>query len=98
LLGSASDGSLTVRTPHRVEIMSTLSAAGAVVSSNGTDVLTVTGISAERVANLAADRRLPLYELTPHRASLEQAYLRLTRDAVEYSAGSRSPDGSREAR
>jgi ABC-2 type transport system ATP-binding protein len=48
----------------------------------------VTGLSAERVANLAADRGLPLYELTPHRASLEQAYLRLTRDAVDYAAGS----------
>jgi ABC-2 type transport system ATP-binding protein len=50
------------------------------------------------VANLAADRGLPLYELTPHRASLEQVYLRLTRDAVDYSAGSRSPGGSRVAR
>jgi ABC-2 type transport system ATP-binding protein len=81
-----------------VEIMTALSSAGGVVSSNGTDTLTVTGLSAERVANLAADRRLPLYELTPHRASLEQVYLRLTRDAVDYSAGSRSSGGSREAR
>jgi ABC-2 type transport system ATP-binding protein len=98
LLGSASDGTLTVRTPHRVEIMTVLSAAGAVISSNGSDKLTVTGLSAERVANLAADRGLPLYELTPHRVSLEQVYLRLTRDAVDYPAGSRSPGGSREAR
>jgi ABC-2 type transport system ATP-binding protein len=70
-----------------------LSAAGAVVSSNGADTLSVTGLSAERVANLAADRGVPLYELTPHRASLEQAYLRLTRNAVDYAAGS-PPSGS----
>jgi ABC-2 type transport system ATP-binding protein len=93
LLGSASDGTLTVRTPRRAEFMTVLSAAGAVVSSNGADVLTVTGLSAERVANLAADRGLPLYELTPRRASLEQAYLRLTRDAVDYAAGS-PPSGA----
>jgi ABC-2 type transport system ATP-binding protein len=47
---------------------------------------------------MAADRGLPLYELTPHRASLEQVYLRLTRDAVDYSAGSRSSGGSLEGR
>jgi len=98
LLGSASDGMLTVRTPRRAEIMRVLSAAGAVVSSNGTDALTVSGLSAERVANLAADRGLPLYELTPHRVSLEQVYLKLTRDAVDYPAGSPSRAGSGEAR
>jgi len=93
LLGSASDGTVTIRTPYRAEIMAVLAAAGAAVSSTSSDTLTVTGLSAEHVAKLAADRGLPLYELTPHRATLEQAYLRLTRDAVDYAAGS-PPSGS----
>ncbi|HKA68078.1 MAG TPA: ATP-binding cassette domain-containing protein [Actinomycetes bacterium] len=97
LLGSASDGSLTVRTPRRAEFMPVLSAAGATVSSNGTDRLSVTGLGAEQVAKLAADRRLPLYELTPHRVTLEQAYLRLTRDSVDYAAGSPPPDDAGKA-
>ncbi|MCI0689354.1 MAG: ATP-binding cassette domain-containing protein [Sporichthyaceae bacterium] len=87
LLGSASDGSVTVRTPYRSEIMTVLASAGGVVSSTGAETLTVTGLPAEKVAELAADRGLPLYELTPHRASLEQAYLHLTRDAVDYRSG-----------
>ena len=94
LLGSASNGSVTVRTPHRSEIMSVLAAAGGVVTSTGSETLTVTGLAAERVAQLAADRGLPLYELTPHRASLEDAYLQLTRDAVEFAAGRRGGNGA----
>jgi len=94
LLGSASNGSVTVRTPHRSEIMSVLAAAGGVVTSTGSETLTVTGLAAERVAQLAADRGLPLYELTPHRASLEDAYLQLTRDEVEFAAGRRGENGA----
>ena len=94
LLGSASNGSVTVRTPHRSEIMTVLAAAGGVVTSTGSETLTVTGLAAERVAQLAADRGLPLYELTPHRASLEDAYLQLTRDEVEFAAGRRGENGA----
>jgi ABC-2 type transport system ATP-binding protein len=94
LLGSASNGSVTVRTPYRSEIMSVLAAAGGVVTSTESEALTVTGLAAERVAQLAADRGLPLYELTPHRASLEDAYLQLTRDAVEFAAGRNGENGA----
>jgi ABC-2 type transport system ATP-binding protein len=61
------------------------------VASAGRDALTVTGLPAERIAHLAAERRLPLYELSPHRASLEEVFMELTRDTVEYTAGGRGP-------
>ncbi|GAA1840805.1 ATP-binding cassette domain-containing protein [Pseudonocardia ailaonensis] len=48
--------------------------------------LTVTGVSARQVGEAAAEAGIVLYELTPLTASLEQAYLQLTRDDVEYHA------------
>jgi len=50
-------------------------------------VLEVTGLDVERVAALMAQSGLRLRELTPHRASLEDAFMELTRDAVEFFRG-----------
>jgi ABC-2 type transport system ATP-binding protein len=86
LVAAASDASVTVRTPDIGPAMKALSDAGAVVTSPGGDVLSVVGLAADEVAELMAARRLRLYELTPHRASLEEAYMSLTHDAVEYEA------------
>jgi ABC-2 type transport system ATP-binding protein len=47
-------------------------------------VLTVTGLDAARVAELTAERGLSLHELSPQRATLEQAFMQLTRDVVEF--------------
>ena len=47
-------------------------------------VLQVDGLDAETIADLATERGLAVHELTPQRASLEQAYMELTRDAVQY--------------
>jgi ABC-2 type transport system ATP-binding protein len=64
-----------------------LAAAGATVTSTGAETLTVTGLEVARIAELAAESRIPVHELTPRRTSLEEAFLDLTRDAVEFSAG-----------
>src|SRR5690606_18424698 len=53
LLRTASDASVTVRTSRVSELMAVLARAGAVVTSTGADALTVTGLSAPRVAELA---------------------------------------------
>jgi ABC-2 type transport system ATP-binding protein len=92
LLAAASDNRVSLRTPRPTQVMTLLADAGASVASAGRDALTVTGLPAERIAHLAAERRLPLYELSPHRASLEEVFMELTRDAVEYSAGGRGPE------
>jgi ABC-2 type transport system ATP-binding protein len=49
--------------------------------------MTVTGIGAELIAELTAERGLPLHELTAHRATLEDAFMQLTRGAVEFGDG-----------
>ncbi|MER6078847.1 ATP-binding cassette domain-containing protein [Streptomyces sp. NPDC001833] len=84
LLESVSHGRVTLRTSARADAMTVLARAGATVSSAGPDTVTVTGLPAERVVSLLAGRSVPFAEVTAHRASLEEAYMELTRDAVQY--------------
>jgi ABC-2 type transport system ATP-binding protein len=71
-------------TPDRAAVMHLLANAGATVTSSRGDRLVVTGLAADRVAELVAGHGYRLDELAQHRPSLEDAYLQLTRDAVEY--------------
>ncbi len=84
LLAAAADHHVTVRSPRAAEVMTLLAGAGATVSSDGRDALHVTGLPAERIADLAADRGLRLHELSPRRTSLEEVFMDLTRDAVDF--------------
>ena len=63
--------------------MTRLAAAGAIVVADG-DAQTVSGLSEERIADVAFDAGLRLHELTPHRTTLEDVFMNLTREAVEY--------------
>ena len=47
-------------------------------------MLTVTGVPAPRIAELAAAARIVVYELTPQRASLEEAFLEMTAGSLEF--------------
>jgi ABC-2 type transport system ATP-binding protein len=87
LLSTMSDDRVLVRTPQAAEVMTVLAGAGATVTSTGDDLLTVAGLSAERIADLSAERGFRLYELSPQRVTLEDAFIELTRNAVEYAAG-----------
>jgi ABC-2 type transport system ATP-binding protein len=91
LLATASGDRVRLRTPHRSEAMTVLANAGATVAVIGTEELTVTGPSAERIAALLTEAGLAFTELTPHRASLEEAYMELTRDSVEYTSNPGEP-------
>jgi ABC-2 type transport system ATP-binding protein len=64
-----------------------LAGAGGEVRPAGVDLLTVTGMSADRISELAFQHRIQLRELTTHAASLEDAFMQLTADSVEYQAG-----------
>ncbi|WP_069463637.1 ABC transporter ATP-binding protein [Actinacidiphila rubida] len=86
LLAAASGDRVVLHTSHRSEAMTVLAAAGATVSVLGTDALTVAGLPAERVAAELGGGAVPFSSLAPHRASLEEAYLDLTRDATEFRA------------
>ena len=86
LIASASADRVTVRTSARCDAMTVLSGAGATVADAGDGVLTVSGLAAERITALLGDRKVPFSEVSAHRATLEEAYMELTRDAVEYRA------------
>jgi ABC-2 type transport system ATP-binding protein len=91
LLAAASGARLEVRTAQRTEVMTALANAGAVVASTGPDSLTVTGLDGERVAGLLTTAGLSFSELRRHRATLEEAYMELTRDAVTFAHADRHP-------
>ncbi|MFI1334043.1 ABC transporter ATP-binding protein [Streptomyces sp. NPDC020845] len=86
LLAAASKGRVTLRTPRRAEAVTALTGAGAEVAVLGPDRLTVDGLAAERVVALLGAGGVPFSEVAAHRASLEEAYLELTRDAGEFRA------------
>jgi ABC-2 type transport system ATP-binding protein len=73
-----------VRTPEAQRFHELLLADQVTVSADEPDVLEVHGMSAEQIGDLAFRNSVPLHELTPQQASLEEAFMNLTRDAVEY--------------
>jgi ABC-2 type transport system ATP-binding protein len=87
LLKEAGGARVTIRTPEAARALALLAEAGATVTSSEVDTLSVAGLEVARIAELAAEHGLRLTELAPQRATLEEAFIRLTRDAVEFSAG-----------
>ncbi|WP_203856849.1 ABC transporter ATP-binding protein [Plantactinospora mayteni] len=90
--GRGSRRSVLVRTPRDAELAALLTAAGARVESaeevdSGVRTLTVTGLLAEEIGTLAFDHRIILHELATRTASLEDAFMELTADRVDYLAG-----------
>ncbi|MEV3989003.1 ATP-binding cassette domain-containing protein [Streptomyces sp. NPDC049837] len=78
-----------VRTPQtepaqREKLMGVLAEAGGQVMSEPDGALRVTGLPLPRISDLAHDADVRLWELSPHQASLEEAYMRLTQGAVDY--------------
>ncbi len=87
LIQAASGDRVELRTAARTEAMTVLAHAGATVAATGPDTLTVSGLAAEVIVTALTDSRIPFTEVAAHRASLEEAYMELTRDAVEFRAG-----------
>jgi ABC-2 type transport system ATP-binding protein len=86
LLAAASKDQILLRTSERSEAMTVLANAGATVAASDRETLTVSGLPGERVVALLGERGLPVTEVAQHRASLEEAYMELTRDALDYEA------------
>jgi ABC-2 type transport system ATP-binding protein len=84
LIAAASGDTVRLRTNARTEAMTALAQAGAVVASTDRDIVTVTGLPPEGVVAVLADAKVPFSELSAHRATLEEAYMELTREAVEF--------------
>ncbi|MGY4744531.1 ABC transporter ATP-binding protein [Streptomyces sp. ATMOS53] len=78
-----------VRTPHtepqlREKLASALTEAGGHVLPEQDGALRVTGLPLPRISDIAHDADVRLWELSPHQASLEEAYMRMTQGAVDY--------------
>ena len=77
---------IRVRARDNARLSDLLTAEGAVAAAAEDGVLEITGLTAERIGDTAVAHGIAIYELTPQVASLEQAFMEITRDAVEYKA------------
>ena len=92
ILAQASHGAaVRVRTPQAGELRDALAGPATVVTTSERDVLEVRGLSSEQIGELAARHRVVLHELTPQKASLEDAFMSLTGESVEYHAADLAP-------
>ena len=87
LIEAASGDRVELRTASVPAAMTVLAHAGATVAATAPDALTVTGLGADGIVAALTESRIPFTEVAAHRASLEEAYMELTRDAVEFQAG-----------
>ena len=80
----AGGNAVTVRTPRAAELRDLLLGPGIMISSELSDVLQVQGLTAEQIGTTAWRANLPIFELTAQQASLEEAFMELTNDSVDY--------------
>jgi ABC-2 type transport system ATP-binding protein len=98
LIAAASGDRVTVRTTGRTEAMTVLARAGATVTVTDRDTITAAGLPAERIVSLLNEAGVAFSEISSHRATLEEAYMELTRDSVEYRAAPLPADREEAAR
>ncbi|HUD39835.1 MAG TPA: ATP-binding cassette domain-containing protein [Streptosporangiaceae bacterium] len=84
LLAKASGASVVVRTGAVADAAAVVERAGGTAAVTGADSLSISGLAAADVAAALSGGGVPFTEVSAHRATLEQAYLELTKDAVEY--------------
>jgi len=82
----SSRASVRVRSPQAAQLRDLLAGPQVTVTSAEAGVLEITGLDSEDIGRVAAQHQLTLYELVPRTASLEEAFMELTADAVEYRA------------
>ena len=80
----ASKQSVRVRSPQSRQLADLLAGPDVVAESRGDGLLQITGVDSRLVGETAAEHNIVLYELTPQQASLEEAFVELTRDEVEF--------------
>jgi ABC-2 type transport system ATP-binding protein len=83
----ASGNVVRVRSPQADDLSSLLAATGVTIVAVEPGVLEVTGLTAPQIGEAAAGRGIVLHELMPQQVSLEEAFMDLTRDDVEFRAG-----------
>ncbi len=91
IIGAATRTTVRVRSPHFNHLAALLAQPDVTVTMLEQNVLEIVGVTAPEIGDQAARAGIVLHELTPVSASLEEAYMELTQDEVEYHAGG-SPD------
>ncbi|MBB3049730.1 ABC-2 type transport system ATP-binding protein [Prauserella isguenensis] len=81
----ATDSTVKVRSPHLDRLRPALDRVGATVTPTD-DGLLVAGVAGEKIGELAMENQATLHELAPQQGSLEQAFMQITGDSVEYHA------------
>lgn len=84
-IDAATRSTVRVRSPRLADLRTALVAQGMSVEDLP-DALLVSGSAIERIGDAAAAARITLHELSPHSGSLEEAYMQLTGQSVEFSA------------
>jgi len=84
LVSRASNNSVIVRCPESSKLRELLLGRNITVTSREPDVLQVQGLTAEQIGTIAWHAHLPLFQLSVQEASLEEAFMELTHDVVEY--------------
>jgi ABC-2 type transport system ATP-binding protein len=84
LTAAAGGAMVRVRTEEAARLRELLAAEGVSVTSTERDLLMVTGLSSRQIGKVAAQAGIALVELTPQQVSLEDAFMELTRDVVEF--------------
>jgi ABC-2 type transport system ATP-binding protein len=85
-LTATAKGTVFVRANNHQQLSAALRAKNGTVAELNDEGLSVSDLSAEQVGQIAFDAGIVLYELTPQRASLEEVFMDLTADAVEYGS------------
>ena len=74
-----------VRSPRAAELRVLLAAPDVTISDADEDgLLEVNGLSPAEIGDAASEHAIPIHELTPLQASLEEAFMTLTRDEIEF--------------
>jgi ABC-2 type transport system ATP-binding protein len=85
-VAKASGAAVRVRTPSTDQLVRAVTAKGATAGTDDDGAIEVRGMSIEEIGDLAFSEGIRLHELTAVRASLEEAFMELTADSVEYRA------------
>jgi ABC-2 type transport system ATP-binding protein len=85
-IADASANVVRVRSPHSRQLASLLTGERATIRSLSDGALEVEGLTSDQVGTIAAAAQLTLFELSTQAASLEEAYMALTADALDYPA------------
>jgi ABC-2 type transport system ATP-binding protein len=89
----ASKPAVRVRSPQSAKLAELLTGADVTIQTPEPDVVEIAGVESKTVGETAAAHNIVLYELVPQRASLEEAFVELTRDELEFQGTTQSPAG-----